>query len=31
VAAVRVRVRKPDVMLDPPVEFAAVSLELRSL
>ena len=31
VAAVRVRVRKPDVVLDPPVEFVAVSLELRSL
>jgi 7,8-dihydroneopterin aldolase/epimerase/oxygenase len=27
VAAVRVRVRKPDVVLDPPVEFAAVSVE----
>jgi dihydroneopterin aldolase len=24
---VRVRVRKPDVMLDPPVEFAAASVE----
>jgi len=29
VAAVRVRVRKPDVVLDPPVEFAAVSVERR--
>ena len=29
VAAVRVRVRKPDVVLDPPVEYAAVSLERR--
>jgi 7,8-dihydroneopterin aldolase/epimerase/oxygenase len=27
--AVRVRVRKPDVVLDPPVEFAAVSVERR--
>ncbi len=27
VTAVRVRVRKPDVVLDPPVEFAAVSVE----
>jgi dihydroneopterin aldolase len=27
VRAVRVRVRKPDVVLDPPVEFAAVSVE----
>ena len=27
VSAVRVRVRKPDVVLDPPVEFAAVSVE----
>lgn len=27
VSAVRVRVRKPDVALDPPVEFAAVSVE----
>jgi dihydroneopterin aldolase len=27
VCAVRVRVRKPDVVLDPPVEFAAVSVE----
>ena len=31
VTAVRVRVRKPDVVLDPPVEFAAVSLERRRL
>jgi dihydroneopterin aldolase len=30
VAAVRVRVRKPDVVLDPPVEFAAVTVERRS-
>ena len=29
VAAVRVRVRKPDVVLDPPVEYAAVSVERR--
>ena len=29
VSAVRVRVRKPDVVLDPPVEFAAVSVERR--
>ena len=29
VTAVRVRVRKPDVVLDPPVEFAAVSVERR--
>jgi dihydroneopterin aldolase len=28
-SAVRVRVRKPDVVLDPPVEFAAVSVERR--
>jgi dihydroneopterin aldolase len=27
VSAVRVRVRKPDVVLDPPVEFAAVVIE----
>jgi 7,8-dihydroneopterin aldolase/epimerase/oxygenase len=27
--AVRVRVRKPDVVLDPPVEHAAVSVERR--
>ena len=27
VAAVRVRVRKPDVVLDPPVEHAAVRVE----
>jgi len=31
VAAVRVRVRKPDAVLDPPVEFAAVSVERRRL
>ena len=30
VTAVRVRVRKPDVVLDPPVEFAAVSVERRA-
>ena len=30
VSAVRVRVRKPDVVLDPPVEFAAVSVERRA-
>jgi dihydroneopterin aldolase len=29
VTAVRVRVRKPDVALDPPVEYAAVSVERR--
>jgi dihydroneopterin aldolase len=29
VSAVRVRVRKPDVVLDPPVEFAAVAVERR--
>jgi len=29
VAAVRVRVRKPDVVLDPPVEHAAVRVERR--
>ena len=29
VSAVRVRVRKPDVVLEPPVEFAAVSVERR--
>jgi 7,8-dihydroneopterin aldolase/epimerase/oxygenase len=29
VDAVRVRVRKPEVLLDPPVEFAAVSTERR--
>ena len=29
VTAVRVRVRKPDVVLDPPVEFAAVAVERR--
>ena len=31
VTAVRVRVRKPDVALDPPVEFAAVAVERRRL
>jgi dihydroneopterin aldolase len=29
VVAVRVRVRKPDVVLEPPVEHAAVSVERR--
>ena len=29
VTAVRVRVRKPDVVLEPPVEYAAVALERR--
>ena len=29
VVAVRVRVRKPDVTLDPPVEYAAVRVERR--
>ena len=29
VTAARVRVRKPDVVLEPPVEFAAVSVERR--
>lgn len=29
VNAVRVRVRKPDVVLDPPVDYAAVAVELR--
>ncbi len=29
VARARVRVRKPDVVLDPPVEYAAVSVERR--
>jgi dihydroneopterin aldolase len=29
VTAVRVRVRKPDVVLDPPVEYAAVAVERR--
>lgn len=29
VEAVRVRVRKPDVVLDPPVEYAAVRVERR--
>ena len=28
-SGVRVRVRKPDVVLDPPVEFVAVSVERR--
>ena len=31
VTVVRVRVRKPDVALDPPVEYAAVSVERRRL
>ncbi len=31
VTAVRVRVRKPDVVLDPPVEYAAVSVERTRL
>jgi dihydroneopterin aldolase len=31
VTAVRVRVRKPDVVLDPPVQYAAVSVERRRL
>ncbi len=31
VTAVRVRVRKPDVLLEPPVEFAAVAVERRRL
>ena len=31
VTAVRVRVRKPEVVLDPPVEYAAVSVERRRL
>ena len=31
VTVVRVRVRKPDVVLDPPVEYAAVSVERRRL
>lgn len=30
VAAVRVRVRKPDVVLDPPVAYAAVLVERRA-
>ena len=30
VRVVRVRVRKPDVVLDPPVEYAAVSVERRA-
>jgi len=30
VAGVRVRVRKPDVVLDPPVEYAAVFVERRA-
>jgi dihydroneopterin aldolase len=29
VTTVRVRVRKPEVVLDPPVEYAAVSVERR--
>jgi dihydroneopterin aldolase len=29
VTGVRVRVRKPEVVLDPPVEYAAVSVERR--
>jgi dihydroneopterin aldolase len=29
VAAARVRVRKPDVRLDPPVEYSAVTVERR--
>jgi dihydroneopterin aldolase len=31
VRAVRVRVRKPDVVLDPPVDYSAVSVERRRL
>lgn len=31
VTAARVRVRKPDVVLEPPVEYAAVSVERRRL
>jgi dihydroneopterin aldolase len=31
VTAVRVTVRKPDVVLEPPVEYAAVSVERRRL
>ena len=30
VSSVRVRVRKPDVVLRPPVEYAAVAVERRS-
>lgn len=30
VSAVRVSVRKPDVVLDPPVDYAAVSVERRA-
>jgi dihydroneopterin aldolase len=30
VTAVRVRVRKPDVVLEPPVDYAAVSVERRA-
>jgi dihydroneopterin aldolase len=30
VTEVRVRVRKPDVVLDPPVEYAAVTVERRA-
>jgi dihydroneopterin aldolase len=31
VTVVRVRVRKPDVVLDPPVEYASVSVERQRL
>ena len=31
VSTARVRVRKPDVILEPPVEYAAVALERRRL
>jgi dihydroneopterin aldolase len=31
VTAARVRVRKPDVVLEPPVEFAAVAVERRRI
>ena len=31
ITVVRVRVRKPDVVLDPPVEYAAVFVERRRL
>jgi dihydroneopterin aldolase len=31
VERVRVRVRKPDVVLDPPVEYAAVTVEREKL
>ncbi len=30
VTEVRVRVRKPDVVLDPPVDYAAISVERRA-